>query len=219
MIKTKVRHIDFYPDEYIAGVGGVMTAEQQGVYWMICALISSHGGDVENDPKRIGRLVCLGSSKTRRIISELVESGKINEKQSKLSQKRIGNEVKKARNRIETATKNGSVPKKNNALTEAGANSPAKLTTNHQPPTTKDTPNGGDLPSPDKALFDYGKSVLGAKSGGQIAKLKKAFGVEKAHQHIEDAAKKSSPSEWIGRVLANNDEYDPNDPLKGMLII
>ena len=60
---SKVRHIDFYPDEYIAGVGGSMSAEEQGVFWMVCSLISSHGGEVDNDPKRIGRLVCLGSNK------------------------------------------------------------------------------------------------------------------------------------------------------------
>jgi len=137
---NKIRHIDYYPDEYIVGVGSNMTAEQQGVYWMICSLIYSHGGEVENDPKRIGRLVCLGQSKTRRIINELISKRKIIENQSKLSQKRSETELKKARKRIETATRNGLVPKKNNTLPEAGAFSPASLTTNHQPPTINHQP-------------------------------------------------------------------------------
>ncbi len=29
---SKVRHVDYYPDEFITGVGGVLTAEQIGVY-------------------------------------------------------------------------------------------------------------------------------------------------------------------------------------------
>jgi hypothetical protein len=137
---SKVRRIDFYPDEYIAGIGCKMNAEAQGVYWMICALVSSHGGEIDNDPKHIGRLVCLGSSKTRRIISELIESGKIIENGTKLSQKRAENEVKKALKRIEIAANNGRnggrPPNKNNNLKKASGLSGEKLTTNHQPPTT-----------------------------------------------------------------------------------
>jgi len=157
-LSTKIRHIDFYPDEYIAGVGAKMSAEQQGVYWMICSLISSHGGEVENDAKRIGRLVCLGPSKARRIINELILMGKITENQTKLSQKRTGNELEKAQKRVETAVehgkKGGRPPKENNNLEKGLGSFSEKLTTNHQPPTIKDRKEDTNVSS-QKAVAPY----------------------------------------------------------------
>lgn len=60
-----------------------------------------------------------------------------------------------------------------------------------------------EAPSPDKVLFDYGKQLLGQKAGGQIAKLKKAYGIEGAYRHLRTASEKSDPGEWIGAVLKN----------------
>ena len=137
---NKVRYIKFSPDEYIAGVGAVLDAEQQGVYWMICSMIYSNGGDIPNDPKHIGRLVCLGSSKARRIINHLISIGKITENQSFLSQKRVVIELETARNRTETATKNGSVPKNIKHLARADALFSDKLTNNHKPLTINQEP-------------------------------------------------------------------------------
>lgn len=140
---SKVRHIDFYPDEYIAGVGGCMTAEEQGIYWMICSLISSHGGEVDNDPKRIGRLVCLGPSKTKKIIDKLIYDGKLNEKESKLCQKRSEIELEKAQKRIKTSQENGLKGGRptidNKDLEKPDGLFPEKLTTNYQLPTTNDS--------------------------------------------------------------------------------
>lgn len=160
---SKIRRVDFYPDEYIAGVAGVMTAEQQGVYWIICSLIFSQGGQIENDPKQIGRLVCLGPSKAKRIINELIFSGKLIENGTKIAQKRAEKEMEKAQKRIEIATKNGSVSKKNKHLAEAPAFSPAKLTTNQEPATKKDSVSTkqGESPGAGVVSLDLKTQIFG----------------------------------------------------------
>jgi uncharacterized protein YdaU (DUF1376 family) len=150
----KVRYVRFHPDEYIAGVGAQMDAETQGVYWMICSLIYSHGGPIDNDPKYIGRLVCMGQARARKVIDGLIESGKIFVFQSKLTQKRAETEVKHAQNRTEKAKENGGKggrpPKKNKDLGKPDGLKPENLTTNHKPVTSiidtnvsiSDTPKG-----------------------------------------------------------------------------
>lgn len=135
----KVRRLDYYPDEYIVGVSR-MTFEHQGVYWMICSLIMSHGGPIENDPKWIGKLGSMGVARCRNIISDLIAHGKLVENCGKIGQKRAESELKYAQKRIETAHKNGSKggrpPSENNDLAEPGGFSDEKLTTNYQLPTT-----------------------------------------------------------------------------------
>jgi len=154
---SKVRHIDFSPDEYIAGVAGQLSAEEQGVYWMICSLIMSHGGNVENDPQRIGRLVCLGSAKTRNIIKKLISSGKIQEKFGKIYQKRAENEVKKAKKRIEIARKNGAAHKKNKHLTEPVAYSPASLSQSSSQSSSQSLKKNSNSSKDNGGRIDEGK--------------------------------------------------------------
>lgn len=65
----------------------------------------------------------------------------------------------------------------------------------------EDTPNGGaDAPNPDKDLFDYGKRLLGKKAGGQVTKLKQAFGIDGAMERLRMAETKSNPSEYVAAI-------------------
>ncbi len=57
--------------------------------------------------------------------------------------------------------------------------------------------------SPDKALFDYGKQVLGASAGGLIKRLKEHAGIDGAMAHLREAEGKSTPREWIGGILVD----------------
>lgn len=148
----KVRKVDFYPDEFIVGVSS-MPAEQQAVYWMICALVMSNGGPIENDPKRIGSLCGLGSAKARNTISKLIEAGKISENDGKISQKRAENEVKKAKKRIGISAENGQnggrPPKENKDLEKPTGSGDEK--TNHQPVTSNHQPEESSLRSDSRA--------------------------------------------------------------------
>lgn len=80
-------------------------------------------------------------------------------------------------------------------------------------------------PSPDKVLFDLGYAVLGKGTGGQVTKLKVAFGVEGAHRHLMTAKTKAKPMEYVVGILRNHARdgpgahYDPNsDPeMRGVI--
>jgi len=176
----KVRRVDYYPDEYIVGVSR-LGFEHQGLYWMVCSLIMSHGGPIPNDPKWLGKLGGTGAARCRKLIAELVSCGKLTENQGKIGQKRAEIELKNAQKRIETATengKNGGRPsRKNNALTEPGGFSGEKLTTNYQPSTTnqqEESPNGDFVAQPPTAEATAPKSLTRRERYPTAGKLPKS---------------------------------------------
>lgn len=143
---AKIRHIDFYPDEYIAGVSGQLTPEQSGVYWMICSLIYSKSAPIDDDPKWLGNIMAGAHPRTiRKILEELESRGKIQRKDGVIWVERCANEIDKTDERIAKAHANGKLggrpSNKNKGLTKPEGLFNEKLTTNHQPPTIviKDT--------------------------------------------------------------------------------
>lgn len=148
MSTGKIRRIDYYPDEYISGVGGVLRADEQGVYWMVCSLIMSEGGPVQFDDRRMAGLCRLRPSAIKRIVGALVERGKLALIDGKLSQKRAQSELERASNRIQSAIENGSKggrprqkSQQNQQNAKAGGFSGEKLTNNYQPTTIEASSN------------------------------------------------------------------------------
>ena len=149
---SKVRHVRFHPDEYIVGVSG-LPAEQQGVFWMVCSLVMSHGGPIPADYDRIGRLTSIRPSKAKRLCEALIACGKLTETDGKLSQKRAESEVKSAQNLSKNARENGQNsggrPRENNDLENPAGFETEKLTNNHKPVTNNQNiplkpPKGSD---------------------------------------------------------------------------
>lgn len=148
MTKGKARRVDYYPDEYIAGVGGVLRADEQGVYWMICSLIMSEGGPIEQNDRRFAALCRIRPADVKKIVETLVHAGKLlRQSDGKLFQKRAQSEVEKSLKRIQIASENGSNGGRPSAKSEgnqrnkkADGSFSEKLTTNHQPPTTNHQP-------------------------------------------------------------------------------
>ena len=142
---AKIRHIDFYPDEYIAGVSGQLTPEQSGVYWMICSLIYSKSAPIDDDPKWLGNIMAGAHPRTiRKLLEELESRGKIQRKDGVIWVERCANEIDKTDERIAKAQANGKLggrpSNKNKDLTKSEGLFNEKLTTNYQPPTIyKDT--------------------------------------------------------------------------------
>jgi hypothetical protein len=142
-MSEKVRRVDYSADEYISGVGGVLTAEQQGVYWMICSLIISEGCAIEFNERRIAAQCLVRPSRARALVESLIAMGKIKvDGDGKLYQNRALNEVERAAKRIKTASENGTkggrpaqIPEQKQQDDKATGSSGAKLTTNDQPPT------------------------------------------------------------------------------------
>lgn len=146
MSKPKARRVDYYPDEYVAGVAGVLTAAQQGVYWMVCTLVMSEGGSINQDDRRLGGLLRMRPADVRNTIDQLVEAGKLQrQSDGKLSQKRAQSEVEKSLNRIQIASENGAnggrpAKKDQSNQGRVKANGFGDEKTNHQPPTTNHQP-------------------------------------------------------------------------------
>jgi uncharacterized protein YdaU (DUF1376 family) len=94
----KVRRVDFYPDEWLAGTFG-LTAAERGVYITLCALIYSHGGPIKADG--LAKVCGLHGNAFRSIKSRLVELGKIFENAGEITVKRCEKELENARKRLE----------------------------------------------------------------------------------------------------------------------
>lgn len=147
---SKVRRIDFSPDEYISGVAGKMPAEHQAIYWMVCTRIYSDGAELTFDDDLVDLLArdCrLRRPKVRAILDGLVAKEKLQLNEGKLSQKRCAKELKRSGERIETARENGEkggrpakISKQNQSTDEPGGFFDEKLTTNYQPSTINHQP-------------------------------------------------------------------------------
>ena len=105
----KVRRVDFHPDELIAAVAGNFSPYDFGVYWMICTLIASKRGPIDSDPAWLSGLFRkrTRTSEIKAAIERLKAAGKLTEKDGKLSQERMVDELDNASNRIRKATENG----------------------------------------------------------------------------------------------------------------
>lgn len=137
----KIRRIDYSPDEMIAGIAGQLDPLDFGVYWMICTLIYSRGGPIDDDPVWISRIFRNTNPRTvRAAIERLVEAGKVERNGAELMVNRCRTELERALNRTRKASENGAKggrpSKKNKGLEKAGGLSGEKLTINYQLTTT-----------------------------------------------------------------------------------
>lgn len=142
----KVRHIDFYPDEWLHGTSRLKPMEI-AVYITACMMIYSHGGPIEKDDLR-DQLRCPGRA-FGPALDRLVEKGKLCLDGTLVMSKRCATELQKARNRIAKAVQNGSKGGRPcgeiNDLGEPAGSFQSNLTTNLQPP--KEDSVGADAPT------------------------------------------------------------------------
>lgn len=105
----KPRRFDVSPDNFIAGVSGVLTAPELGVYWAICLLIYSEGGPIDNDPERLKAFLRGTHLKTiHAAIARLEMLGKITLNGSEIMAKGCLKPIEDAVNRVQRASENGS---------------------------------------------------------------------------------------------------------------
>ena len=99
----KVRRVDFYPDDWIAGTVD-LTLEERGVYITACALIYSRGGPIERAHLRNA---CPGHGRPfNAALRRLLDIGKLAADGNLIDQRRCEAELHAAHSRIEKWTKN-----------------------------------------------------------------------------------------------------------------
>jgi uncharacterized protein YdaU (DUF1376 family) len=105
---TKVRRVDWWPDEYMGGTFGNLTVDEHGAYIIILNLIYSNGGPIFVD---LGRLAHAGRSRPQRmrdLLDRLVAKGKLSfTADYRLANGRADHELGKTGDRIESARKAG----------------------------------------------------------------------------------------------------------------
>lgn len=132
IMSDKARRIDFSPDELIAGTTSKLSVVEFGVYWMVCTLIYSQGGPIDDDAEWIAGVFKKTNPRTvRAALEKLVALSKIYRIDSQLMVNRCRTELERASNRIRTASENGSnggrPSKKNNDLEKPAALKTEKL--------------------------------------------------------------------------------------------
>lgn len=108
MAQVKPRRFDLSPDNFIAGIAGELTAAELGVYWLICLLIYSHGGPIEDDRKRLTKLLTGTHGHTiNAAIEKLQKLGKVSVNGRQMMAKGCANVIETAVKRVEKAVENG----------------------------------------------------------------------------------------------------------------
>ena len=103
------RRFDLSPDNFIAGVSGILTASELGVYWAICLFIYSKGGPVLLDEKHLKSFLRGTDLRTiRSAINRLRELGKIDLSDGYLEANGCRKPLEDASNRMLSAIENGS---------------------------------------------------------------------------------------------------------------
>lgn len=185
---TKVRYVDFYHDEWLAGTIGLDPFDI-GIYITACAMIYSRGGAVERDDlKRAVR--CHGHA-FKAALERLLRGGKLHERGSQITCKRCSNELQKAVKRVANAAQNGAKggrpPRNPNGLDKpSGYNARAEpRTTNLEDSVEPSGSTGADAPAhpPEeqpkdqvKEVWDRGPRLLGHSARSLIGKCRRDFG-------------------------------------------
>lgn len=152
---NKARRIDYYPDEFLAGVAGRLTMAEGNVYWLVCTLIYSHGEPVDDDPKWIARLIDGANARgVEHALSGLESKGKVTRTGGKLSVNRCLKELEKTTERIgkngENGAKGGRPPKQINEVAKPDGlpdeNPTRASTTNQQPATSNQVEESPSIP-------------------------------------------------------------------------
>jgi uncharacterized protein YdaU (DUF1376 family) len=105
---SKVRRIDWSPDEYIAGTFGRLTWEEHGFYIVVLNMIYSSGGPIPIELDRLAYAGCSRPQAARRLIDQLVAKGKLRlTADGLLTNGRAARELGKAADRIEDARRAG----------------------------------------------------------------------------------------------------------------
>lgn len=133
----KVRHVDFYADEWLGGTAE-LSPYDRGVYITICALIYSRGERIGIELLR--RHCGVHGNALNASLARLETARKIVRNGSEIGQKRSENELEKVQKRVGNGLENEPVSSETKELEVPRARA-HRRTINHQP-LTIETPNG-----------------------------------------------------------------------------
>lgn len=120
---SKVRRVDFSPDEWLAGTRA-LTPEERGLYWDCCALIYSRGGPIADDEEWLKKALACDPRTWRRVRARLIAARKLHvvdvDGRPHLMNGRAGREIEAAGDRIDTAREGGKASARKRAAATVG---------------------------------------------------------------------------------------------------
>lgn len=212
----KIRRIDLYPDDFIAGVSGQMDEGGLGVYWMVCLLIYSTGKPVKNDPVMIA--AHFSGSDLRRVknrLASLILTGKLILTDGYLSSNRCVSELHRAGKRVVSAAQNGRKggrpSKEIKEVTKAPGCFSEKLTTNIQQ-TTDSEAKASATPA---AMAVDSKALI---FGEQLAWLREVSGKTDGSLRawLGKCCARFGESQTLASILTIRSNPTPVDPIARM---
>lgn len=222
----KIRRVDFYPDDLLAGIAGQqLSLVEFGTYWAVITLIYSRGDGVPDDPAWLSRMFRDTDPRTvRAAVKYLVSIGKVARDGANLVVMRCLKELERAENRTRKAAENGTnggrPSNKNNDIPKPGGFSDEKLTTNNQQSATNT--HQSESQTDDELEFEawwlaYPRHVAKGKARVAYRKARKGIAAAVLQSAVERyAAERASepveytkhPTTWLNGECWN-DEPQP----------
>jgi hypothetical protein len=145
---AKIRRVDFYADDWLAGTRGMSQAEC-GLYWNLCALMYALGAcPIELEQAR----KIFGDSNFDRLLRRLLKRGKVTAEGSLIAARRVPDELLRARRRLADVP-----PTTDKPLTDPPrARAPRRARDNHQSSINNHQPAFGPLRDPVEIAKDLG---------------------------------------------------------------
>jgi len=183
--------IKFYPSDFLAGTSGLSPSER-GVYITLICLIYEHDGPIVRDDARLARRCGLPKASFERVISALIDEGKLSERSGRITNKRAEKAIVDRQLRTKNATHaanskwsaHGEKTEQNQYKNDAGAMRAqcadvcAKDASQSPEPDSKDTSvslhvhSGPDADALFNEFWDQYPHRGGAKKGKKPARLK-----------------------------------------------
>ena len=101
---SKIRRVDFSPDEWLAGTRE-LSLEERGAYWDVCALLYSRGGPIADDEAWLAKALTCHVRTWRTIRGRLLATGKLALIDGKLVNLRTLREIQRAESRLKSSRK------------------------------------------------------------------------------------------------------------------
>ena len=218
---------DMYPRDWISGTRE-LSDRARGAYIDLLCRMYDLGRHLDHDERELCRFLGYRDHRQLRpVLDELITKGKIILDGGKLFNARTMREIEAAQQKIAAGKKGGRPRKSGTSEAPArhqrassdhfqGASIEENQGDNKNPPSPSPSPSkyippteGAEAPlDPKKAVFDFGKSILPGKSGGQIKRL-----IDYHHSDLSAtmatlrlASGKSDPAEYVGAILKGGRE-------------
>lgn len=145
---SKIRRVDFSPDEWLAGTRN-LEPDERGLYWDCCALIYSRGGPIADDERWLAKALAVDVRTWRRVRAALLKAEKLTELEidgrPHLMNGRAAREIVAAGGRIEVASRGGKAKAAKAAETQDRANFGATSAGSSGDPPPKSGPISNEI--------------------------------------------------------------------------